>query len=1466
MAQPPSTTPSQPMIRLVCANHGAIVGRWGEAGRLLDRLGVRSEIIKALPPGFDPDLIERAAVETINDERSVLVISPAIDKRRGPLFSERTHPSLMEFLAILKSRARLAFVGAEDEDTSQLPESLRGAPVFVLADRRSIEAMADWARSATSADSPRPDVTSSAAPPSPDSLPLSSLFSFSLSPGALAVFERAKAMTPPGGRWATLTTLAFLFAFKELGRETPQNEDTVHFIHRYIDREAASAYQTLYETTVRTWIEDSPPDLGTDQPPGSWVQTITPNVMRLFERAKQISIATFHVEVTPSGRTVHTLRSVDAIHARHLFAALLTFVPAPGTPNNVVSKLASLGIDLAALKSALFEVIAANTPEENTDAWREVLGLAAAQVQSPQAPQAPSTAQAAAAPPRAGPVESLERYQFAQTARPVIDLARRLAATLDAQRAGPDGPAITSLALLFALAEVGERADGDAAAQRFRRHLMHKSADPYYRARHHYFPRHHLALGGNEPPDISAVRRVSPEAIAVLDEAQRIARLTNLSMLGQDGGDPTIHPAHLAAALATTAVSSPPPPHRELLDGIGLSPLELARALAADVRLGGVFTRVAGWRTALAPLLGLGVEEILPEAFRIAFENDQNRTDHLNLKHEINALAYLIAARKVEPPLAIGLFGEWGSGKSFFMSRLRDRVNQLAEAARRADEDAARCRARGEPAAVDPARIQWHRNICQIEFNAWHYVEGNIWASLVENIFSNLQAALIDPDAEDKERIRQQEALKQQLGFAQQARADLQARLITLDAARAEARRKVDDARHEHTVSSNALARQLAKDIWADVAFTDAENPGQIRQALVDAGFPETALDTPRELYDVLQSIRTTGGWFRAQFAMLTAHGEHAGWRSWIRSQAFWVFIGATLIALALAVVLWLLKTGALAGVVAVVTQLTGLIGAVVVWLTRQAGRMNRLQRTAEPIFKSIENKLARAAEEKQRNIAMLEKDAEQRSAVFLQAQTQLDQVEQDISKLRAQIDAQETEPDATKVLAQFIEERAACTDYRRHLGITALIRRDFEKLAELIASRGIPSKAAPQPGSPRSVDRIVLYIDDLDRCPPDKVVAVLEAIHLILAFKLFVVVVGVDARWISHSLKKKYGSLLAGRGAADGLRRPAGARIFGDAAVTPAAVPEDYLEKIFQVPFRLRPLSSTGTRALLEYLTRSPAAAQPAGRNAETESSATAAVTVSPAASAPPLIEPKASPKAAPVPVASAPSAAAGSAMTGDSGRAPSLAPPPADPRSARAVPNIQLERPGTPPPASPAASPTPEPRSRPEVDLAPGVLELTKDEISFMQKLAPVIGRSPRAVHRFVNCYRLLKAARDPLALADFERAPSDSGIAPCEAAMLLLGLVIGVPEIAPTALSALMARSPEDELSDLIDGWDQDPRITVEPDWKQRIEPFLRRYAQDKGKPCPIEPFRRAALAVARYSFRTGMLDELQPGPVA
>jgi hypothetical protein len=100
-------------------------------------------------------------------------------------------------------------------------------------------------------------------------------------------------------------------------------------------------------------------------------------------------------------------------------------------------------------------------------------------------------------------------------------------------------------------------------------------------------------------------------------------------------------------------------------------------------------------------------------------------------------------------------------------------------------------------------------------------------------------------------------------------------------------------------------------------------------------------------------------------------------------------------------------------------------------------------------------------------------------------------------------------------------------------------------------------------------IDRIILYVDDLDRCPEEKVVDVLQAVHLLLAFKLFVVVVGVDPRWLLHSLTQHSSAF-----------RDA------DSASEWKSTPLNYLEKIFQIPFTLRPMEKTGFGKLLDSLT----------------------------------------------------------------------------------------------------------------------------------------------------------------------------------------------------------------------------------------------------------------------------------------
>jgi hypothetical protein len=81
-------------------------------------------------------------------------------------------------------------------------------------------------------------------------------------------------------------------------------------------------------------------------------------------------------------------------------------------------------------------------------------------------------------------------------------------------------------------------------------------------------------------------------------------------------------------------------------------------------------------------------------------------------------------------------------------------------------------------------------------------------------------------------------------------------------------------------------------------------------------------------------------------------------------------------------------------------------------------------------------------------------------------------------------------------------------------------------------------------------VERILLHIDDLDRCPPDRVVDVLQTLTLLLSTSLFVVVVAADPRTLRHALERDAAAATHLEG------RAAGAL--------------EHLDALFQVPYAL--------------------------------------------------------------------------------------------------------------------------------------------------------------------------------------------------------------------------------------------------------------------------------------------------------
>src|SRR5262245_12982579 len=311
----------------------------------------------------------------------------------------------------------------------------------------------------------------------------------------------------------------------------------------------------------------------------------------------------------------------------------------------------------------------------------------------------------------------------------------------------------------------------------------------------------------------------------------------------------------------------------------------------------------------------------------------------------------------------------------------------------------------------------------------------------------------------------------------------------------------------------------------------------------------------------------------------------------------------------------------------------------------------------------------------------------------------------------RARIGAQA--PIEPLMLDEFIKDRSRTDDYRKQLSFLALVRRDFERLSDLIAAANAEWCSHEKDSEPPLLNRIVLYIDDLDRCKVETVLNVLEAVHLLLAFPLFVCVVAVDPRWIEECLIEKHSHLFGPRAQDAGNGRGAKASTNGNAEDPGDRVTVgDYLEKIFQIPIWMKPIDGQQRATVVKSLLGSTAAPPPP----KPERGEARAATEAP------------------------------------------LAPERGEEREVSAdgfqsVVNKALER--------------------------PDPLHISPEEEQFVDSVGELLSDKPRALKRFVNTYRLLKASLSDLDQQTFVTADSSS---PHRVCIAQLALFTGQPRIAP------------------------------------------------------------------------------------
>jgi hypothetical protein len=302
---------------------------------------------------------------------------------------------------------------------------------------------------------------------------------------------------------------------------------------------------------------------------------------------------------------------------------------------------------------------------------------------------------------------------------------------------------------------------------------------------------------------------------------------------------------------------------------------------------------------------------------------------------------------------------------------------------------------------------------------------------------------------------------------------------------------------------------------------------------------------------------------------------------------------------------------------------------------------------------------------------------------------------------------------------------------------LISTIRKDFESLATRLAS----ARSTPEPGF-RAADRIILYIDDLDRCPADKVMDVLQAVHLLLAYPLFVVVVGVDPRWLLHSLGTTY---TAFKSDSRSGRKP-------DVWLT---TPQSYLEKIFQIPFNLRRMTSPGYGKLISKLLSSESIPE-----LESLTAATPEIPHTP----PPKDQPT-------------------------EGKAPA---PKSDPDPKPEPVSTVIKDAKQKPEESESR------KVRPTFVIQEESLVIKEWEAKLAVRLFPLIP-SPRAAKRFSNVYRILKARVRREDLPQFEgteEVPGDFQIP-----MLLLAMLIGAPAESALLFPRLQQAATGDDVLDVL-----------------------------------------------------------------
>ncbi|WP_339847615.1 P-loop NTPase fold protein [uncultured Dokdonia sp.] len=527
--------------------------------------------------------------------------------------------------------------------------------------------------------------------------------------------------------------------------------------------------------------------------------------------------------------------------------------------------------------------------------------------------------------------------------------------------------------------------------------------------------------------------------------------------------------------------------------------------------------------------------------------------DYLDIKKDVNAFAKVMSAKSFNPPLAIALLGKWGSGKSFFMRKLKERIQILSES--------------------DTTQNAYCGGIAHVHFNAWSYMDSNLWAGIITKIFEGLQEYITNDSLASKKRediekvlIKKMTISKDEIVELDHQKESIDKKIKALQSQKGKAEEQLE--KRINKIRSKSIKTALNKldesfKITEKVSNTLVENDSFNKsKKQFSEIIPEAYWQDPKELYKKIKS----------KYTFLKTFFKGANWKNsllWFIGIVFFIFSMKT-------IVVFLVH---MAGKVDFtfpdkIWYYTTIVGTVVY-------RTYKTSKHIKPLVVSFW-KIKEDYEIEKKEVIFKINQAEKALKFEIQNhKTEIDAINTQITQAKQtklEIEYRLENTLTTEALFNFIEKRSNSDDYKKHLGIVSVIRKDFEILSDLFnghqdeLNNFKKSKESEEFKKyfSKPLERIILYVDDLDRCSDDRVVQVLEAVNLLMAYPLFVVVVGVDPRWVKSALKKKYKLQFSNN---------------NDSDESESIEPSGYLEKIFQVPFQLKAASNKSVKHMLKTL-----------------------------------------------------------------------------------------------------------------------------------------------------------------------------------------------------------------------------------------------------------------------------------------